>query len=557
MRPVVHEFGQFRFDAGERKLTRNGALVQAMPKVLDLLDALLRGNGRVLTKEQLMREVWPDVYVDEGSLTRTMSRLREILGPDAKIETVAKRGYRFAADVQPASVAPRATAVLPFIWLTKPPDDLRFLDIAFADTLITRLSRLDAIEVRPTSAVAFLKPSDDLHAVARDLRVDLVVEGRIQMSAGRVRATVQLLSPEAPKAIWAETFDGAIDDLFSFQDAIARALMVVLAPQTSTEVRRIPDARAYELYLRGRYLTFAYTFDAWREAIEALTAATVIDPEFADAHAALASAYFIAAGSFLSPAAALVKGRDAAAIALRCDPANVDAQLTTASLRLCLDHDVAGALEAVQRAVMLGPNQSHAHHVLAWQLMAQRRFAEAERAMARAGELDPTSAPIRVDSGRPAYLAHDYGSAIELFRSAAEAHPQFWYAHTFAGLALVAAGRVDDGERATKKGVELAGANVPEAATAHAYALARQRRVAEAIAFLDETRERAAYVSPFEIATVILAVGDEAGALRWLRRAIDAKDKWVMWIATDPRLDELRHRPAFEELVHAAGFTLS
>ncbi|HKP12096.1 MAG TPA: transcriptional regulator, partial [Blastocatellia bacterium] len=101
--PDIYEFGRFRLDAAEHTLWRGGELVPLTPKVFGILLALVENSGRVVGKDELMRQVWPDSFVEEGNLTQNVSLLRKALGEtgDGKpfIETVARRGYRFVASV--------------------------------------------------------------------------------------------------------------------------------------------------------------------------------------------------------------------------------------------------------------------------------------------------------------------------------------------------------------------------------------------------------------------------------------------------------------------------
>ena len=100
----VYEFGPFRLDPVERMLMGKGQVVALTPKGFDLLLALVRNAGRVVDKEELMREIWPDTFVEENNLTVNISALRKVLGEGASdqryIQTVPRRGYRFAASVR-------------------------------------------------------------------------------------------------------------------------------------------------------------------------------------------------------------------------------------------------------------------------------------------------------------------------------------------------------------------------------------------------------------------------------------------------------------------------
>src|SRR5579864_577675 len=96
---TLFEFGRFRLDAGQRVLFRDGELISLAPKAFDTLLELVESEGRVLDKEELLRRLWPDTFVEEGSLAKNISILRKVLGEGVEgqqyIQTVPKRGYRF------------------------------------------------------------------------------------------------------------------------------------------------------------------------------------------------------------------------------------------------------------------------------------------------------------------------------------------------------------------------------------------------------------------------------------------------------------------------------
>src|SRR3712207_5728260 len=175
-----YEFGPFRLDPAERLLLRQDTPVTLTPKVFDILLMLVRNGGRALAKEDFMREIWPDSFVEEGNLNRNISTLRKALGDGRDgqqfIKTIPKRGYRFVAGVTETGARARArsVAVLPFKAMPGQEGDERYLGLGMADAVIIKLSNLGRINVRPTGAV--LKYSDsgqDVLSVGRELKVEI------------------------------------------------------------------------------------------------------------------------------------------------------------------------------------------------------------------------------------------------------------------------------------------------------------------------------------------------------------------------------------------------
>src|SRR5262249_25555733 len=222
----------------------------------------------LVEKDELMGTLWPDTFVEEATLARCISDLRKVLGEGSRenkyIETVPKRGYRFIAEVRESAgttliihgrrisrvvveeeidvVEARSIAVLPFRSLgADSPDE--YLGLGMADALITRLSNIRQIAVRPTSAVfRYAGLRVDPEAAGRELNVGAVLEGSIQRSDSRIRITVQLVSISDGSAIWAGRFDENLTDIFSVEDSIseqvARALMLTLSLEEKRLLRR-------------------------------------------------------------------------------------------------------------------------------------------------------------------------------------------------------------------------------------------------------------------------------------------------------------------------------
>jgi DNA-binding winged helix-turn-helix (wHTH) protein len=265
----VFEFGEFRLDAADKLLLRAGEIVPLTPKAFDVLLALVESGGRLLGKEELMRAVWPETFVEEANLTVNIHTLRKALGESGGgrlyIETVPKRGYRFTAGVRRAAEAGRADArslsmaVLPFSQVgARAGED--HLGIGLCDTLITRLSGVRRFVMRPTSSVAhYAGGRAEPLAAGRELKVDFVVDGRIRRAGETLRVTVQLLRVAEEAVCWAGQFDEKSTDVLQLEDSMSEQIACALVPQLTADERRrlskraTDDAEAFEAYLRGRH----------------------------------------------------------------------------------------------------------------------------------------------------------------------------------------------------------------------------------------------------------------------------------------------------------------
>jgi TolB-like protein len=181
----------------------------------------------VLSKADLMNAAWPATIVDDGSVIRTVSRLRAVLTGSSHIETVAGVGYRFVSQIRSIR-AYGSLAILPFIPLTHDHPGTDF-GIGMADVLITLLARSSKILVRPTSSVVrYIDWRGDAAAAGRELEVAAVLEGHIQFSPRRTRTTVQLIDVGHGWPSWGETFTVSRSELFALQDVIAAQIAAAL-----------------------------------------------------------------------------------------------------------------------------------------------------------------------------------------------------------------------------------------------------------------------------------------------------------------------------------------
>jgi DNA-binding winged helix-turn-helix (wHTH) protein len=256
-----YDFSNFHLDANDRLLLRDGEVVQLTPKAFEILLVLVRNNGHLMTKEELLNSVWPDDFVEESNLARNISTLRKALGDRHLIETVPRRGYRFAASVREIQrgealrrpvVRDQTTlpfaisiAVLPFQPLGSEECD-ECLGLRLADAVITKLSCRGEIAVCPTSAVRkYMVPDQDPIDAAGELHVDAVLEGCIQQSGRKIRMTAQLLDAEDGLPLWGAQFDAQFTDLFAVEDSLSTQLVAAMTAHLTGKGRSLGAAGAH------------------------------------------------------------------------------------------------------------------------------------------------------------------------------------------------------------------------------------------------------------------------------------------------------------------------
>ena len=496
-------FGPFTLDLGDRLLWRGGELVPLTPKAFDLLAVLVQNPGKVLSKADLIERVWPDAFVEEANLSHQVYRLRAVLGDgegDASyIDTLSRRGYRFVAPVTrvapaapaPVSAAPavparrrrlgialavaasvvvflmyagatrRSTAlstiapiqtlaVLPFTALSPPARD-EPLELGMTDAIITRLTIVRQVTVRPTSAMLpYSQGPRDAIAIGREQRVDAVLEGKIQKTADRIRVTVQLLRVSDGRPLWAETFDQPAQDLFAIQDAISGRVVDALRVTLSAAERarlashQRPRIDAYDAYVRGLYHLSSFAPDAARLAVEEFRRALVLEPDYVEASAGLAGA--LANVGFAQPAtpAQMTEARALVARALRVNPDSTDAHIAAMTVALYVDWDWDAADRESRWLVEQAPNDARAHSLRGWYLSLMGRFAEAVAPLRDAQRLDPLSVNVTTMLGSALVESGDAEGGLAMMERAAVAAPSHGAARAGLAEALFAKGRPED-----------------------------------------------------------------------------------------------------------------
>lgn len=568
-----YEFGPFRVDLAARTLLRDGKPITLTPKVFDLLVTLIRQRDRAISKEELMNTLWPNVAVEENNLSVNMSALRRALGDGANcIETLPRFGYRFVACVREAAEesatgnqpsALQSLAVLPFRPLGANAEDA-YLGLGMADALITRLSNIRRIRVRPTSAVAQYLASDlDLMSIGRELQVDALLDGKLQRAGEWLRVTVQLVSVRDGAPLWAGKFDAHFTDIFAVQDSVSEQVLHALTLTITGEEQRLiarrhtQDAEAYRLFLKGRYHWNLFTAADLRKGVEYFQQAIEIDPLYALPYAGLADCYMLFGIGELggqAPRQSFPKAKAAARRALEIDDQLVEALNSLAGVAWIYDWDWPGAEALYQRVFALNPRYERAHHEYALYLVGQARYAEALAVMQHAYELDPLSLVINTNLGWVLYYARRSSEAIAQYRRALELNPHFVQAHFLLGLAYEQAGSHDKAIAVLRRALSLSDENWRLVASlAHAYAVAGQPD--EARLLLAQLRERSAqhYVSSYDFGVIHISLGETTQALACLEEAFEERSDWLCWLQVEPRLDPLCNEARFADLLQRVG----
>ena len=668
----VYEFGPFRLDAAEHQLLREGKAVPLTPKVFDILLVLVQNNGHVLGKDELMKAVWPDSFVEEGNLTRNVSTLRTALGggPDEQqyIETVPRIGYRFVAGVEKTDEAPDLTveehsrspaaihregssdrdqaeqafnengsmvasgfrvlprelispaddaapnqtppgpadagslfsrsrnnwirvalvslaaviiaalvytlffrgapaarqpeikslAVLPLKSLSGEAND-DYLGFGLADSIITKVSQIGELTVRPTSAVRkYTNQQIDSLAAAQQLKVDSVLDGTVQRAGDRLRVNLNLLRVSDGSSLWSDSFNVSFADIFKMQDEVsqqvAARLRLKLKPM---EQARLASARptnpeAYDYYLRGKYHAGLQIKAEIEAAIELLERAVAIDPSFALAHAELSHEYRTKAFAFKPEEKEWEeKAFVAAEKALLLDPDLAQAHVARGLLLWTHSNHFPHerAIEEYRRALSLNPNLDEAHHQLASVYNHIGLLDKAEEEIQKAVAINPGNTGARFRVGVNLLYQGKYEQALAAMGDSQKFWPPGWGYQT--AWALFQLGRKDEAaariEESLKNYPQDEGGTLTSMEALLAASAGEEQKAGEKIKRAAEIGKGFGHFhhTAYAIASAYALMNKPGPALEWLQIAADDGFPCYPLFERDPNLDHLRQGQHF------------
>jgi len=296
-------FGDHVLDSERRELRRGGEPLALEPQVFDLLVYLVQNRDRVVSKDDLLHAVWGGRIVSDSALAARINAARRALGDNGAaqrwIRTLPRKGVRFIGIVreaqEPAPVSsppPRLSiVVLPFLNLSSDPEQQYFAD-GMVQEITTAIARLPWLFViARNSAFTYKGKPVDVKRVAQELGVRYVLEGSVRKAGNRVRVTGQLIDSATGAHIWADRFDGTLEDIFELQDQVASSVAGAIEPKLrQSEIARAsrkPPANltAYHLYLRALAQSYRFTEEGHAEAVVLARQALAMDPSYAPAAA--------------------------------------------------------------------------------------------------------------------------------------------------------------------------------------------------------------------------------------------------------------------------------
>ncbi len=444
-------------------------------------------------------------------------------------------------------------AVLPFSNLAPEADSDYFSD-GLTEELIHALTRVPNLRVVAWNSATRLRGREaDVKAIGEQLGVGAVLVGSVRKSGDHLRITARLVDTKTGYNLWSEGYDRRIHDLLAVQEDIARAIVTTLSRQivadrAASASRRVSDAEAYSLYLKGRFFASKRTRDGLERSAAYLEQAIAADPNLAEAHSALADTHcLLAEYGFVHPAIAIPQARRAALAALDLNPRLAEAHASYALIRSVHDWEWDEAEAFYLRSLELNPGYATAHHWYGLDYLAVLgRFEQAHQELWIAQQLDPLSLNTLEGTAYLLTLERRYDEAIKAYRDLIELDSSFYRTFTSLGRALSLAGEFDEGIQMLRKGMEMAG-EIPSILGALGQVSALSGHAGEARAILARLSELSAtrYVPSTCFALVHTGLGENDHALSWLEKGADEHELSMTVLAVHPIYDSLRAEPRF------------
>lgn len=457
----------------------------------------------------------------------------------------------------------RSVAVLPLENLSSDPEQEYFAD-GMTDEIITDLAKMGGLRViSRTSVLRFKHSREALPQIARELNVDAVVEGTVRRSSHRVRITAQLIRAYNDQHLWADEFEGDLQDVLTLQDDVARAIVGKIHGQLAgrQQIRvaaaRQVDPEAYDFYLRGQHILAQQgTREALNNAIRDYMLALEKDSNYAPAYAALAHCYSqgMFVGRPLPPREAWARASEAARKALQIDDELAEAHIAMGAVRFRYDWNWAEADREYKRAIELNPNSAHAYADYSIFLNIMRRTDEGTAAALQAQQLDPLSASVSNAVALSYSWAHRYDEAIRQEKKILQLESDFAPAHGELARNYEAEGRWDD---AVSEWLIAFARDGMDAETVRAFQEAYHSEGIKAFwrkwLERDDAKVRRGDRPRFmEIARLCFLLGDKTASFGWLEKAYQQRDPglpnmysaatWLDASRSDPRYMALARR---------------
>ena len=449
-------------------------------------------------------------------------------------------------------------AVLPFININADPQT-EYLPDGITEDLMQSLQQVPGLRVMARGTVFSYKGREiDPRQLGRELKVSVVVTGRVQRQGDRLLIAAELAETRDGTQVWSERYQIPLRDLPSMQAQLAHELTRKLRPQLAqprATQSAVLNSEAYRLYLEGRYYQRQLTHESGEKALALFNQALALEPRFALPYSGIALVYEDFSSQYLTPRIAIAKARQAAQTALTLDDQLAEAHFAMAQIKV-IEWDWAGAEQEFKRALTFNPDFIEARYYYAGALTRLKRFAEAEALFDRARELDPLSPQVCQGLANILYFSRQNERArVQAQKTLGLTQTGIWAstAHRVLGGIWLQQRRYDEALAEYRLGLEANPTESNKAWLAYAQARAGQPNAARATLRELQAAAKQHWVSPVYFARIHIALGEHDQAIAWLRQSYAAQSDHLVHLSVDPVYDDLRQDARFQELLRGIG----
>lgn len=568
-----YSFRQFTLNLARRTLFNGQTPVRLNAKSFDLLLMLIQKAGAVVTKEEILSELWNESFVEEGNIAVHVSKLRLALGETKEskfIQTVSGNGYCFVAPVKEtvsevlagrdASLRFESLAVLPFENETGE-QGLDYLAEGLADSFINSLSRIPGLRVISRhTAFRYKTQEDRLKAIGDALGVEAVMTGRVRGFGDTFIVGVELTECDTSRQVWGDQLVGNAADIIGLQASIVSKTSRAL--QDCLQLAGVPDKfrpfthdiESHRMFLKGKFFYEKRSVQDVYKSIMYFERSVSYDPANVSSYVGLIESYrllfgldeltFEEARSFIDPMIEIVVGLDAS---------SDSAQTMLGGVKMYFDWNFSQAERHLVAAIDMNRNNLDAHSRYSDLLLIQRRFGDARKEVNKILSLDPISTGTFKRVGKAFYRMEQYATATHYLAEALEMNPSDYEALAVAAAVDIETGEYDRALERLRQSMELE--SNPEVVSMFGYLYGRSGQTDSAKKEIVKFRKQYGDAHPLKLARIFAAIGETESALGCLDLAIEQHDVDLIGLNSDPRWSKISEEPRFVKALETIGLT--